>query len=182
MAFIRIKKIKGRAYLYLVQNIWKKNGSRQKVVKYLGLWDGHTVLDSVVFARDENTCKLCGSKNNLTIDHIIPTSMRGEHSYDNVWTLCKTCNAKKGNGLIINGEIIHEKNEETRLYNQLQMLIQGLENEYAKKQRQFGKILDYNLMHRSIMRRKIVRKFIKNMIETGYVKQLNPYINITEVD
>ena len=36
--FVRIKKIKGKDYAYLVSNSWKKRkkGSRQKVTKYLG--------------------------------------------------------------------------------------------------------------------------------------------------
>lgn len=36
MAFIRIKKIKGKEYAYLVQNEWTINGSRQRVKAYLG--------------------------------------------------------------------------------------------------------------------------------------------------
>ena len=34
--FIRIKKIKGIEYAYLVKSVWKKKTARQKVVKYLG--------------------------------------------------------------------------------------------------------------------------------------------------
>ena len=36
MAFFRIKKIKGKEYTYLVENEWKRKGSRQKVKGYLG--------------------------------------------------------------------------------------------------------------------------------------------------
>src|SRR3989338_8260717 len=36
MAFFRIKKIKEKDYMYLVENSWKKKGSRQKVKNYLG--------------------------------------------------------------------------------------------------------------------------------------------------
>ena len=36
MAFVRIKKIKGREYAYLVENTWKEKQSKQKVLKYLG--------------------------------------------------------------------------------------------------------------------------------------------------
>lgn len=36
MSFVRIKKIKGINYAYLVKNKWTKNGTRQKSVKYLG--------------------------------------------------------------------------------------------------------------------------------------------------
>ncbi|MBS3101051.1 hypothetical protein J4204_02880 [Candidatus Woesearchaeota archaeon] len=34
--FFRIKKIKGREYAYIVENSWKRNGSRQKVKGYIG--------------------------------------------------------------------------------------------------------------------------------------------------
>lgn len=34
--FVRIKKIKGRPYAYLVKNEWTPWGSRQRVAKYLG--------------------------------------------------------------------------------------------------------------------------------------------------
>lgn len=36
MVFIRIKKIKGNEYAYLVKNNWQYDSSRQKVVGYLG--------------------------------------------------------------------------------------------------------------------------------------------------
>ena len=36
MVFVRIKKLKGREYAYLVANEWTINGSRQKVQGYLG--------------------------------------------------------------------------------------------------------------------------------------------------
>ncbi len=34
--FIRIKKIKGIEYAYLVKSVWENNASRQRVVKYFG--------------------------------------------------------------------------------------------------------------------------------------------------
>jgi hypothetical protein len=34
--FIRLKKLKGKDYAYLVKNSWTKNGPRQKTKKYLG--------------------------------------------------------------------------------------------------------------------------------------------------
>lgn len=36
MAFFRIKKVKGREYAYIVENVWKGKGSRQKVKGYVG--------------------------------------------------------------------------------------------------------------------------------------------------
>jgi 5-methylcytosine-specific restriction endonuclease McrA len=34
---------------------------------------------------------------NLTLDHIIPQSRRGEDSWENLATSCGPCNVKKGN-------------------------------------------------------------------------------------
>ena len=36
MGFVRAKKIKGKKYAYLVENLWKKGKVKQKVKKYLG--------------------------------------------------------------------------------------------------------------------------------------------------
>ena len=36
MTFFRIKKIKNKEYAYIVENTWKRMGSRQKVIGYLG--------------------------------------------------------------------------------------------------------------------------------------------------
>lgn len=43
-------------------------------------------------------CAYCGCKpEKLTQDHVIPLSMKGSHSIDNVVPACKTCNDKKRN-------------------------------------------------------------------------------------
>ena len=49
-----------------------------------------------IFKRDDYKCKICGSKDNLIIDHIIPFSKGGITEIDNLQTLCKNCNSKKG--------------------------------------------------------------------------------------
>ena len=49
-----------------------------------------------IFARDNFTCQYCNTtKNKLTIDHIVPKSKNGNHSWDNVATACTDCNHKK---------------------------------------------------------------------------------------
>lgn len=48
-----------------------------------------------IFKRDGNECGYCGSKTNLTLDHIKPKSKGGEHTWDNLITCCKKCNEKK---------------------------------------------------------------------------------------
>lgn len=52
-------------------------------------------LRKLVLERDNYTCQLCGSKKELTIDHVIPFSKGGSNHPDNLQTLCKTCNIKK---------------------------------------------------------------------------------------
>lgn len=49
-----------------------------------------------VFARDKYTCQYCGkSTKDLTIDHVIPRRLGGEHIWDNVVSACKACNQRK---------------------------------------------------------------------------------------
>ena len=50
-----------------------------------------------VHTRDGFTCQYCGSKKDLTIDHIIPVSKGGKTSFENCTTACRRCNNKKGN-------------------------------------------------------------------------------------
>jgi 5-methylcytosine-specific restriction endonuclease McrA len=52
-----------------------------------------------VFARDEWACQYCGaSAENL--DHVVPRSRGGAHSWDNVVAACRRCNSRKENRLI----------------------------------------------------------------------------------
>ena len=50
-----------------------------------------------VFIRDNYTCQYCGRfGSDLTIDHIVPRSKGGQHTWDNLVSACKTCNHRKG--------------------------------------------------------------------------------------
>jgi len=49
-----------------------------------------------VFARDRHRCQYCGSDHRLTVDHVIPRSKGGDHTWDNVVTSCAPCNLRKG--------------------------------------------------------------------------------------
>ncbi len=49
-----------------------------------------------ILKRDNFTCQYCGSKDFLTINHVIPKSRQGRTSWDNLITACKYCNSKKG--------------------------------------------------------------------------------------
>lgn len=48
-----------------------------------------------VLIRDKHKCAYCGSKDNLTIDHIIPKSRGGKSTFENCVAACKACNNDK---------------------------------------------------------------------------------------
>lgn len=49
-----------------------------------------------IFKRDNQQCQYCGTKKDLTIDHVIPRSKGGRSTWKNLVTACKQCNTKKG--------------------------------------------------------------------------------------
>ena len=55
-----------------------------------------------VMLRDAFTCQYCADKPgqlHLTVDHVVPRSRGGEHSWANLVTACKHCNQHKGSFL-----------------------------------------------------------------------------------
>ncbi len=50
-----------------------------------------------VFRRDKYTCQYCGRhSSDLTVDHVLPKHLGGEHSWTNVVAACPYCNHRKG--------------------------------------------------------------------------------------
>lgn len=73
----------------------------KKVQRNLGV-----ELKKKIIHRDNYRCLRCGSKNNLTIDHIIPVSRKGDKSNNNLQTLCEKCNTWKGDTIVdFRGEV-----------------------------------------------------------------------------
>jgi hypothetical protein len=63
-----------------------------------GEWRAHIPqqLREQVYARDRYRCRLCGSAENLSLDHFRPWLLRGTETLDNLQTLCTPCNSRKG--------------------------------------------------------------------------------------
>jgi 5-methylcytosine-specific restriction endonuclease McrA len=54
-----------------------------------------------VLQRDNHLCQYCGSRKKLTLDHVLPRSKGGQHTWDNVVAACSGCNGKKGDKLLL---------------------------------------------------------------------------------
>jgi 5-methylcytosine-specific restriction endonuclease McrA len=48
-----------------------------------------------VFARDSWTCQYCGSRSNLTVDHVIPRSKGGTSSWENIGATSRARRARR---------------------------------------------------------------------------------------
>lgn len=73
----------------------------------------HRILRTAVYLRDAGRCQMCGRPLNpdvigvtadddpdrMTMDHIIPVSKGGRHTYENVRASCKPCNLEKADQL-----------------------------------------------------------------------------------
>jgi 5-methylcytosine-specific restriction endonuclease McrA len=53
-------------------------------------------VKQLVWTRDEGRCRQCGSNTELQFDHIIPWSMGGASTPENLQVLCGPCNRRKG--------------------------------------------------------------------------------------
>lgn len=53
-------------------------------------------LRKLVFERDGHCCQHCGAGEHLRVDHIFPEVKGGTLDIDNLQTLCRSCNSKKG--------------------------------------------------------------------------------------
>lgn len=69
---------------------------------YAGLQDGRMNVGTLV---DDDrlkmtlpqACSYCGSKDSISVDHLIARSRNGAESGDNIVWACRSCNSSKGN-------------------------------------------------------------------------------------
>lgn len=53
-------------------------------------------LKMKVWERDGFRCRTCAAQRSLSVDHIIPEAQGGRTELDNLQTLCRSCNSRKG--------------------------------------------------------------------------------------
>jgi hypothetical protein len=58
------------------------------------------LLRREIFERDGFACLACGATEDLTVDHVLPRSAGGGNGRDNLQTLCRSCNSRKGSRLL----------------------------------------------------------------------------------
>jgi 5-methylcytosine-specific restriction endonuclease McrA len=77
----------------------RREGVFSKIVKAVTGYKKEPIPADIrwaVWERDNYTCQHCGSRRNLTVDHVFPESKGGKMTMDNAQTLCKPCNSRKG--------------------------------------------------------------------------------------
>ncbi len=52
-----------------------------------------------LFLRDNFECQYCGSRVELTFDHLVPRSLGGQTTWENIVAACSKCNLQKGGKL-----------------------------------------------------------------------------------
>ena len=87
-----------------------------------------------LFLRDGFRCQYCGNRGELTFDHVIPRSLGGKTTWDNVVTSCRRCNTFKGNKLVNKTNLKLNKKPYTP-------------NNYELKE--IGKLFPPNFLHKS---------------------------------
>ncbi len=96
---VAYRKLK-RPWLTDESRILVANGQARRRARIRGL-ETEAVDRLVVYERDGGRCHLCNktvSRHNFHIDHLIPISKGGSHTYANVALAHPRCNMRRGNG------------------------------------------------------------------------------------
>jgi 5-methylcytosine-specific restriction endonuclease McrA len=81
-----------------------------RLLKYIKFRpSGIKVNRNRIYRRDGNECGYCGSKKELTIDHIVPRSKGGSNSWSNLITCCHKCNLYKADRTPVEAGMVLKK-------------------------------------------------------------------------
>lgn len=85
-----------------------------------------------IMKRDNYSCIYCGSKKDLTIDHVIPKSKGGQNTWSNLVACCSPCNLRKGDKSLVevNMKMIKKPTEPNIFSDSVGQYLQKVWNEY----------------------------------------------------
>lgn len=69
---------------------------RRKAAARVANFRQYNRLRAEVLDRDGSRCIYCGTTENITIDHQVPTSRGGTNELENLVACCQSCNSSKG--------------------------------------------------------------------------------------
>ncbi len=82
-----------------------------------------------IFVRDSYTCQYCGIRTrDLTLDHVIPRSKGGPHTWENLVSACRGCNHRKGGKTVAEARMALARLPREPKANVYQMIYRYLEN------------------------------------------------------
>lgn len=87
----------GRGFIHTISRVYE----RPSVIRLLNVVSRPRprvrLCKREVLRRDEYRCQYCGREaRQLTIDHVVPRYLGGEHSWGNLVAACPACNRRKG--------------------------------------------------------------------------------------
>jgi 5-methylcytosine-specific restriction endonuclease McrA len=87
---------------------------------------------SRIYKRDNHECVYCGSKKDLTLDHVMPKSRGGGNGWNNLVTSCFKCNLKKSNRTPDEAKMVMRQKPYTPTLINDNSTLQNIWNEYQK--------------------------------------------------
>ncbi len=82
-----------------------------------------------IFIRDNYTCQYCGKHtHDLTLDHVIPRSKGGPHTWENLASACPGCNHRKGGKTVAEARMILARTPREPKSNIYQMVYRYMES------------------------------------------------------
>jgi 5-methylcytosine-specific restriction endonuclease McrA len=86
----------GRGYLHTITATFPIPSVIRLIYLIRRPWPRGRLTRRDVFLRDRYTCQYCGKQTrDLTLDHVMPRRLGGDHDWENVAAACKPCNHRK---------------------------------------------------------------------------------------
>lgn len=116
-----------------------------------------TKLRNKLLKRSGYKCENCGSSDNLQIDHCLPVSLGGTDDVVNLRVLCRGCNIKRNDSVLLTRSDTIKKQIKTNMHN-YKMIIEDVKFKLLEKNKQVL-ILEYMIERlQKIMQQQLAEK------------------------